>query len=147
MENNLSISESVTKRTMQLLRKLRGDRSVRSFSKQNNINYGTWTNWEKGLSTPTLESCKQIADVLGVNILELIEYLLEGDIRHQNPESIVKNILRQAQYLSEKDKINLGTYLIRNAGTGRELPPEANLTRFVMLDGDLGLTRKTGSPN
>ena len=95
-----------------LLQEIRGDQSIRGFSKEVGIGYAAWTAWEACNSTPTFENLEAIAKILDWSVIQLIAYLKTGE--KENPPYSVDDLLKYGKALSLEDRQLLAKRLLED---------------------------------
>jgi len=97
-------------RLADLIRLLRGQESLRSFSRRLGVSYVTVSSWEHCDAVPEYKYLERIADLRGWNIYELLSYLRDEPIPLQvrNPE----DLLKIASGFSKYDRINVARELL-----------------------------------
>lgn len=66
-------------RLAELLRQIRGEKSIRSFCAGLDLHWSAWRNWEAGESLPRLEHLETIARLRGWTLDQLSAYLRTGN--------------------------------------------------------------------
>lgn len=104
-------------RLSRLIKKLRGDRSQRSFAKSLGVSYASIRTWEEGESMPGIASLQKIAEYSNQSIEELLQYLSgeEEDKSSKLPFPAVKSaddIIPHLENLSKQEIAKLAQFLI-----------------------------------
>ena len=94
-------------RLSELIREIRGERSLRELARELEVSAVSVNSWEKGDSVPGIESLDAIAHAKGWTIYKLLAYL-----RGDNLSPSTDEIFAQAMELSPKEKIRLASLLL-----------------------------------
>lgn len=88
-----------------LLKRLRGDRSMRSYCADVGIHYAAWRQWEAGESVPGYENLEKVAALEGWSLNQLLAYIRTGD-KDESPLDL-EAFVSYVQGLSSEEKMSL----------------------------------------
>ncbi|WLT40598.1 helix-turn-helix transcriptional regulator (plasmid) [Synechocystis sp. B12] len=99
-------------RLKELLQEVRGNQSIRAFTKELGIGYASWTAWEARNAAPTFENLELIAKIIGWSVIELIAYIKTG--QKDNPPYSVEDLLKYGKTLPLEDRQLLAKRLLED---------------------------------
>ncbi len=106
-------------RLSRLVKKLRGDKSQRQFSKILGVSYAAIRSWEEGESMPGLNSLEKIAQYSNQSLEQLLNYLKNtGEDKSQVSSlpsfSLAEELIPAVKKLSRSEKSKLAQFLIQD---------------------------------
>jgi hypothetical protein len=104
------MSKEEAQRLADLLREVRGDKSIRSFCADLDLHWSAWRNWEAGDALPRLEHLQMISSLKGWTLDQLSSYLRTGD--PDLPPYSLGEIMEYARKLPLEERVELAKQLL-----------------------------------
>ncbi|MEH2152072.1 helix-turn-helix domain-containing protein [Nostoc sp.] len=101
------MDEQAKQRTAEIVRRIKGRRTLAQFAKALGVSPGTIRNWEDCVSSPGLDGLIAIATDSKQPLVELLAEILGEDLFKRQEPKVAEEVLLQANLLNKKERLRL----------------------------------------
>ncbi|WP_445634611.1 helix-turn-helix domain-containing protein [Nostoc sp. DSM 114161] len=101
------MDEQARERTAEIVRRIKGRRTLAQFAKALGVSPGTVRNWEDCVSSPGLDGLIAIAEDSKQPLIEILAEILGEDLFRRPQPEVAEEVLLQANLLNKKERLRL----------------------------------------